>query len=143
MLSVTRGTPTVTTRAGPWPGPTLENPMSPGGSQASAGEGLSPCNIGWQSTSSALPQPMRNMSTTSESASCHKGLRQPCNDTTHMPCHAAHELKGPHNICQMAQQSWVHALSAHAQVVAAAAAPAAAATAVTHTAVVNLLQQVA
>jgi len=30
--------------------PTLETPMSPGGSQASAGEGLSPCNIGigWQ-----------------------------------------------------------------------------------------------
>jgi len=26
--------------------PTLETPMSPGGSQASAGEGLSPCNIG-------------------------------------------------------------------------------------------------
>jgi len=24
----------------------LETPMSPGGSQASAGEGLSPCNIG-------------------------------------------------------------------------------------------------
>jgi len=26
--------------------PTLETPMSPGGSQASAGEGLSPCKIG-------------------------------------------------------------------------------------------------
>jgi len=26
--------------------PTLETPMSPGGLQASAGEGLSPCNIG-------------------------------------------------------------------------------------------------
>jgi len=26
--------------------PTLETPTSPGGSQASAGEGLSPCNIG-------------------------------------------------------------------------------------------------